>query len=317
MMKQTQSSLARRPGSARGVQSLALAAALFTLGALQSTIASADWYPTFPDRTVDGRLVDVRIKVAGRPVVVYPSPRGDARTYFEARRGRNYEIELSNQTGNRVGVLIAVDGLNVITGTRSSLSRDETMYVLDPWESTTIKGWRTSLSDVRRFVFVDEERSYAERTGQASGDLGWIRVLTFREDRPIAWRSWNQPRVREDERGADRDERAPAAPRAQAEETPAPSADGLRKARGSAQENSLRGQAEPESNPGTGWGEQKWDPVRSVEFRAAARPTDHLVLRYEYAAGLRALGIRPWRDDRERTWDRDRGELGFAQPPTR
>ena len=39
---------------------------------------------------------------------------------------------------------------------------------------------------------------------------------------------------------------------------------------------------------------------------------DHLVLRYEYASGLIALGIFP---DGDRLRDRDRGELSFARPP--
>jgi hypothetical protein len=67
-----------------------------------------------------------------------------------------------------------------------------------------------------------------------------------------------------------------------------------------------------ESNPGTGWGEHRRDRVREVEFLAAIRATDHLVLRYEYEAGLRSLGIYP---RHHRTWERERGELGFAQPP--
>ena len=40
--------------------------------------------------------------------------------------------------------------------------------------------------------------------------------------------------------------------------------------------------------------------------------SDQIVLRYEYASGLRALGINL---QRNRLWDRERGELGFAQPP--
>src|SRR4029077_10482385 len=84
------------------------------------------------------------------------------RHYVQAFRGRNYSLVVRNNTGRRVGVLIAVDGLNVVNGRRSNLSNDEAMYVLDPYEQSTIRGWRTSLNDVRRFVFVDEERSYAE-----------------------------------------------------------------------------------------------------------------------------------------------------------
>jgi hypothetical protein len=64
--------------------------------------------------------------------------------------------------------------------------------------------------------------------------------------------------------------------------------------------------------PGTGWGERRHDPVQETWFVAAAAPSDHLVFRYEYANGLSALGI-DLRGDR--LWNRERGELGFAQPP--
>ena len=70
----------------------------------------------------------------------------------------------------------------------------------------------------------------------------------------------------------------------------------------------------PESNPGTGWGSRRYDPVQRTQFTAVRNPTDHLILRYEYADGLRALGITP---RRWRLWDREDGQLGFAQPPRR
>ena len=133
----------------------------------------------------DGSLVDVQVMVDGLTAPLYFRPSGSDRLYFQAFKGRNYSLVVRNNTGRRVGVLIAVDGLNVVTGERSSLSRNESMYVLDPNERAVIRGWRTSLDQVRRFVFVDEEHSYAERTDQANGDLGWIRVLSFREVEPV------------------------------------------------------------------------------------------------------------------------------------
>ena len=69
-----------------------------------------------------------------------------------------------------------------------------------------------------------------------------------------------------------------------------------------------------QSVPGTGWGDKKWDPVRRVWFVPQSHAVDHLVFRYEYASGLRALGIRP-QGSRDRIWEREHGELGFAQPP--
>ncbi len=105
----------------------------------------------------DGNLIDVQVRVEGEAAPLYFRPGTFDRHYFQANRGRNYSLVVRNTTGERVGVLIAVDGLNVVNGERSQLSRGETMYVLDPWESATINGWRTSLHEVRKFVFVDEE----------------------------------------------------------------------------------------------------------------------------------------------------------------
>ena len=44
-----------------------------------------------------------------------------------------------------------------------------------------VRGWRTSLEDVRRFTFVDERGSYAARTGRANGKMGWIQAWAYRE----------------------------------------------------------------------------------------------------------------------------------------
>lgn len=297
---------------------LALGAALAL-----SVPASADYRTaTFSRSQVDGRLVDVSVLVDGATTPLYQRSGAWDRNYFQAFRGRNYALQVTNNTGARVGVLIAVDGLNVVNGERSRLSRGEAMYVLDPWETATIRGWRTSLSDVRRFVFVDEERSYAERTGQANGDMGWIRVLAFREERPV-WRVPDPPRIRRDHepRGAmpERDDLAP--PTAQrekagaSEQAPAPTLGGEvmgDKRADLRSRDEARAPMAQESSPGTGWGERRHDPVNEVEFRAERNAVDRINLRYEYESGLRALGIVPKRD---RVWDRERGELGFAKPP--
>src|SRR5262249_13128104 len=265
-----------------------------------------------------GRLVDVEVLVDGSSAPLYVKPWAWDRRYFQAFRGRNYSLAVTNHTGQRVGVLISVDGLNVVSGERSALAGNEAMYVLDPYERAVIRGWRTSLEGVRRFVFVDEERSYAERTGQANGDMGWIRVLSFREQQPQVW---IEPRERRDhdwEPYGSREE--------QRDEAQAPKPEGgesgngkqraaappTRVGGGKPGAEAFRGQPAPESNPGTGWGDHSWDPVQRTVFLAASVATDHIALRYEYESGLVALGIYP---RRHRTWDRERGELSFARPP--
>jgi hypothetical protein len=278
---------------------LALAMLALTLAALP-----AQARPFWSDDVATGSLVDVRVQVQGHSAPLYLA--GDARDrfYFQAFKGRNYALSLHNRTGQRIGVLIAVDGLNVVNGERTGLTAGEPMYVLDPWETAVIRGWRTSLDEVRQFVFVDEQRSYAERTGQANRDMGWIRVLSFRENRPLAWGD-DVRRYRGD---------APEAEQGGARKSaPAPSAE-----RDNAARSEMRAQGElapgaPESFPGTGWGERRGDPVRRVQFDPERHATDRLALRYEYESGLRALGIFPNR--RARLWEREHGQMGFAQPP--
>ena len=299
----------RRPRVASAVMAAALAtvAILPPMSSAQGW-QNRSWHEDDTEFTADGRLVDVQVQVEGLGTVPLYTARGRLdRRYFQAFKGRNYSLVVRNNTNRRIGVLMAVDGLNVINGERSNLSRNESMYVLDPFESTVIRGWRTSLDRVRRFVFVDEQRSYAERTGQANGDMGWIRVLAFREQRPF----WDVPgKIR----SFDRNEDSPA-PYGELEgrrdRAAAPERiDGLDKA-----PTAKSFGAEP-SNPGTGWGDSSRDPVSRTRFLAEAAPVDHLVLRYEYASGLRALGIHV-NHGRNRTWERERGEMGFAQPPTR
>lgn len=269
-----------------------------------------------PPRTVPGELVDVQVLVDGRAAPLFAPPRSIDRHYFQAFKGRNYSLQVTNQTGRRIGVLITVDGLNVVNGERSNLSNRESMYVLGPWESTEIKGWRTSLDHVRRFVFVDEERSYAERTDQANGDMGWIRVLTFNEE---GWHGhvldgWFRGEL--ERRSREQDERADAGSAEPPASAPAPRDQATRQAMPGSElkAEGNRGALSEEAHPGTGWGRQSDDPVRRTRFDAEDRPTDRVVLRYEYATGLRALGI-DLNPRHDRLWEREEGVFGFAQPP--
>lgn len=239
----------------------------------------------------EGRLVDVQVRIEGEAAPLLLAPGREDRRYVQAFAGRRYAIVLRNTTDRRVAVVLSVDGLNVLNGERSALDPDESMYVLAPREVATIQGWRTSLDEVRRFTFVDERRSYAERTGQANDDMGWIRIASFRERQmwretrrePFHWFNGGAPPVGD------------AAPPS-AKGAPAPLARG-----------------EEGSVPGTGWGERREDRVRSTTFLVDGDAVDRLVLRYEYASGLQALGVLPssprWRD---RLAERDHG---FARPP--
>jgi hypothetical protein len=307
-----------------------LAAALSMLTLLAAVPAMAwdqhDWEDPsvrWNDSWVDGKLVDVQIRVDGEAAPLFYAPGRFDRHYVQAFAGRNYSVVLKNNTGRRIAVLLAVDGLNVVNGEMTSLRSTEPMYVLGPWGQATIRGWRSSLDEIRKFVFVDERKSYAQRTGQANSDMGWIRVLAFREqlswwetgdDRRLKQQFRDGAPVPQSRQESSKDEDAP---RAQATPAPqAPQASGKAVAP-EAQDNLARGDEGGQSFPGTGWGDRREDHVQRVQFTPDPVALDRIIFRYEYASGLAALGIDPsrygWHD---RLANRD-GDQGFARPPRR
>ena len=288
-------------------QQLTLAAALVALLAASPSHARTQYMPIQSVRSVAQGPLEVSVRVAGSTATLFqPVDRSD-RWYLQARKGGNYEVRVRNTTGERIAFVIAVDGINAINGHRSHLGADEPMYVLDPWQTTTVKGWRKDLGNVSKFVFVDEERSYAARTDQANGDLGWIRVAAFNEFRPVAWGQGMQ--LYRD--GGDTRERA-AVP--EAKDAAPQRGEMSKKAMGN---ESYEPPAAAAPSPGTGWGGNQKDRVHEVDFTPERFACTQVILRYEYERGLVALGILPHRAPNDRLWEREHGTLGFAQPPTR
>jgi hypothetical protein len=253
------------------------------------------------DAVGQGRLVrvDVVDRETGRPLPVFHA-RGE--TFVAGRPGARYALRVDNRSGERVMVVVAIDGVNIVTGETASVDQDG--YVLAAGEVATLTGWRKSLGEVAAFEFTRLPDAYAARTGRPD-DVGAIGVAVFRERRP--------PPVapRADAGAADAAEPASrAAADADAPPTgvaPAPAQD----ARGAAKSvapppaalrdelaPALRRQpAEPAESAerlGTGHGarEQSWVARTSFE-RLSARPSELLRLRYDSLPNLVAAGIAP------------------------
>lgn len=263
-----------------------------------------------------GRLFDVSVEIEGRSAPLYAAPDASGRFYFEARESGRYAIRLANRTGERLGAVVTVDGLNAISGQRED-GRGR-MYVIGPWEETTVRGWRSSLADVRRFTFVDERASYAARSGKANAKMGWIEVAVYRERRHYVHRPYWPPYEpwlprRPGDLPADSADAVPS------EEAPPPTAQAAPVAPGdAAKEGRLESGEAPRARsfPGTGWGERTADSAVLVSFDPESAPAERITLRYEYRGALVALGIlpRPWYG-RDRLRERERGVDGFAKPP--
>jgi hypothetical protein len=112
-------------------------------------------------------------------------PGGEAggRAMVVGRDGARYNIVIENRSGGRYEVVASVDGLDVIDGHPADLGKRG--YILEPYASLTIDGFRRSDDQVAVFRFGAVADSYAART---SGDrnVGVVGVAMFAE-RGSAW----------------------------------------------------------------------------------------------------------------------------------
>src|SRR5436309_358835 len=127
-----------------------------------------------------GALVDLAVvnRATGERIPVH-AHRGCL--YVAGAPGTKYSLLLNNKSGERVLAVVSVDGVNVITGDTATPAQSG--YVLGPWGSVGIDGWRKNMSEVAAFVFTALPESYAARTGRP-GNVGVIGVAAFREYRP-------------------------------------------------------------------------------------------------------------------------------------
>ena len=100
------------------------------------------------------------------------------RTFVVGQAGQRYSIVLENHTGHRFEAVGTVDGLDVINGKPGNF--DNRGYVLMPFATLEIEGFRTSTSNVAAFRFASVADSYAAQTGSAR-NVGVIGIAFFTE----------------------------------------------------------------------------------------------------------------------------------------
>ena len=212
-------------------------------------------------------------RVFGQYPTDEPRRRNVYRNYLLAYPGADYGIRVRNNTGRRLGVVVAVDGRNIVDGSRSHLAAGERMYVLAPYQQATFEGWRTSRNQVNRFYFTESEDSYAGAFGDRSA-MGVIALAVYRE-------RYVEQRRRELSERFNRP--------------------------GPAKEDAKRRRSAPESadalsRPGTGFGEQTHSPVRLVRFRPEARAASRYFIKYEWRQTLCAKRVISCGEPANRFW---------------
>ena len=87
-------------------------------------------------------------------------------------------IELVNQSASRFEAVVTVDGLDVIDGRPGSLAKRG--YLLQPFATVDIDGFRQNLDEVAAFRFGSVRGSYAASKG-SDRNVGVIGVAVFSE----------------------------------------------------------------------------------------------------------------------------------------
>ncbi len=195
--------------------------------------------------------------------------------YMEALKGEKYSIEVANRSDRRIGVVIAVDGRNIISGEKSYLNNHERMYIIEPYSTNTFEGWRTGMERVNRFYFTEQSDSYAERVFADASAMGTIAAAIYRELIP---------------------EPTHISPLRNSES----------RAQG-AQEKRHPGHRDGEKSSdqaGTGFGNTIYSPVKIVQFNPERTMFQKIVLKYEWKTNLCRKGV-IYCDSPNRLWPAD------------
>ena len=128
-------------------------------------------------------MYQLRVLVNGRPIPVYH----DYRTgldWIEARNGTKYEVEVKNDSYNRILSVVSIDGLNVINGKHED-PLYVTGYIIHQHSNVKIPGWKISADNVREFYFTPQEQSYSAKLGADLSNTGVIATAIYKEK--IQW----------------------------------------------------------------------------------------------------------------------------------
>lgn len=198
-------------------------------------------------------------------------------TYVEGQRGQRYSIKVFNHTGERVEAVVTVDGRDVVSGSEGNYN-SQRGYVIQPYGSVSIDGFRTSWSGVAAFRFTEVQDSYAARMGN-SANVGVVGVAVFKEKRH---RPKPPPIAYEKRRGLGTGYGGGGKSAAPSAGASAPCCeDAYDEAESSARQGI-----------GTGYGEEHYSPASETTFeRRSRRPNARLALYYDDHSGLIARGV--------------------------
>lgn len=99
--------------------------------------------------------------------------------YVETPPSGDYTVRITNDTPRRRLAVLSVDGINVLNGADADFGGPG--YVLEPWASVDVPGWRRDSREVANFSFREQSESYASQTGRGVQNVGVVGVAVYDE----------------------------------------------------------------------------------------------------------------------------------------
>ncbi len=121
-------------------------------------------------------MFSLHIEVDGHTI---PEFGHDGRTYSEGKKGKPFILKFKNNSPSKVFIVPSIDGLSTFDGQVATINSGG--YVVHPYSSAAIRGWRTSLEEVADFVFDDKACSYSSASEKGDQNCGVIACRVFSE----------------------------------------------------------------------------------------------------------------------------------------
>ena len=131
----------------------------------------------------------MQLEIVRKGTVLSSTQHNGQRFVLAPEKGK-YTIRLYNNSPRRRLAVVSVDGINILQLDKSGkgASYDGPGYVMGPWETLEIPGWRRGAEKVARFKFACSEASYASQMGRGENNVGVIGVAVFAERSLPTWR---------------------------------------------------------------------------------------------------------------------------------
>ena len=298
---------------------VALAALVVALAAPETAHArrNKQAFSTAPMATAAQPIVTLTLEQPGG--ITLPSFLHFGSLYFAGQQGERYDLRLTNNTGERVEAMITVDGRDVISGELGNYKKQRG-YVLDPWSSVVITGFRQSHQQVAAFRFADVGNAVAVFTEKRRSAKRHKKALAAAPPPPNYYEPYYQgpatpsaPPTAFPE--SERHHKSAGEPAAEESVTMAPSA--------TTADGGGAGFAPPPAHSQLGTSYGQYSAVQEVEFKRKRKrkPDAVLTVYYDSLQGLQGKGINvsapPLGGQPIAVEPQPFPQSGFAAPPPR